>query len=488
MYKFQNILEFCKKSEFILGLILVGFFLKGLLLVCAFPIFGGQDESRHYNTIQYLSEPKEKSWTMQKQENEQAKDRLDTYHYSQEIQKTAIATDTDILRGENFNTIDFSSNYIGKNETEINQRQWKPYNFINPPDVVSNATLYHSLGTFIEKAVAGKSILVRFYLIRIFSVFLGTLVVLCAYLIAKNSGFSKRHSLILTAIISFQPKFSFYYSNINYDVLLILMFTLFTFFGILALKNGLNWKNLLLLIFSLFIAIKTKQTGMILLVPFIFLLTYFFYLKFKSKFKQHKKLLSLSIFICFFIVTILVFKVLSIDPANLGTTFFSINNYLSKTLTLGRFGLSARTYWGTLSWVNSWFMDYIINFIWLVEFFALIGLGFFFFGKYEKPKFLPEKKYLVFLLGMLIILQLGIRAADWKLFSYSEKIEIGTPGRYFLPNLTAHILLLFSGLGMFLARFKKERYFEKILRLGMILMFSFTLYLIFDVVLFRFYL
>ena len=491
MPRLRKILTFCQKPPFLLGLILVAFFLKGLLLVSAFPIFGGQDESRHYNTIQYLSEPKEKTWNMEVQTEEQKKaqnkDDLGTYRYSQEIQNTATATDTDALRGDIFNTIVFGENSQGPNEAEIDAHSWKPYNFISPPDAVSGTVLYHSLGSLIEKAFAAESILVRFYLIRIFSVLLGTFVILLSYLIAKNVGFSQKHSLLFTAIISFQPKFAFYYSNINYDVLLILMFALFTYAGVLALKNGPNWKNMALLIFSIFVAQATKPTGLILLIVFIFLLAYLFYKKFEARVKN--KISPYSILaITFSVVIAFAIITLSLDLANLGKITTSIGNYLAKSLTLGRIALSARTYWGTLSWTNSFFMDYIINFIWLVEFSSLIGLGFFFFGKNEKPQFLPEKKYLVFLIGMIVALQLGIRVADWSIFQELGKLEIGAPGRYFLPNLTAHIILVFSGLGMLFYRLKKEHYFEKSLLLGAILMLAFSLYLIFDVVIFRFYL
>ena len=495
MVRLRKILTFCQKPNFLLGLILLAFFLKGLLLVSAFPIFGGQDESRHYNTIQYLSEPKEKTWPITVQSKEQAKeqreeqdkDDLATYRYSEEIQNTATATDTDALRGDIFNTIAFSENSIGLNENEITARSWKPYNFVSPADMVGGTVLYHKLGTLIEKAFATESILVRFYLIRIFSVLLGTFVILLAYLTAKKMGFSARHSLLLTAIISFQPKFSFYYANINYDMLLILMFALFTYAGVLTLKDGPNWKNIALLVFSIFISRATKPTGTILLVAFIFLLAYLFYKKFETRVKSQVSpyfilAIAISVAIAFALIT------LSPDLTNLGEILTATGAYLGKSFTLGRLALSARTYWGTLSWTNSFFMDYIINFIWLVEFFSLIGLSFFFFGKNEKPKFLPEKKYLVFLVGMIVALQLGIRVADWSIFQTLGKLEIGAPGRYFLPNLTAHIILVFSGLGMLFTRAKKETYFDNSLLLGAILMLAFSLYLIFDVIIFRFYL
>ena len=91
----------------------------------------------------------------------------------------------------------------------------------------------------------------------------------------------------------------------------------------------------------------------------------------------------------------------------------------------------------------------------------------------------------MFFLLMVIALQAGIRFYDWKIFARTGALELGTPGRYFLPNMAAHIALLFTGLGMV---FRKKEYFDISLLVGLLLMFSFSLYLIFDVVMPRYYL
>jgi hypothetical protein len=67
------------------------------------------------------------------------------------------------------------------------------------------------------------------------------------------------------------------------------------------------------------------------------------------------------------------------------------------------------------------------------------------------------------------------------------KWSLGTPGRYFLPNLASHILLVGAGLGALLASFKKEKYFETTLLTLLIGMFAFMMYLTFDVIILRFY-
>ncbi|EKE16376.1 MAG: hypothetical protein ACD_11C00018G0012 [uncultured bacterium] len=480
--------NFYKKSGFILFLILSVFFFKGVFLAILRPIFVGQDEARHYNSIQYLTEPAKKDWEIiQKQMEEKDRDNFETYNFSEEIKNTATLTNNNLLRSSISNTIIFSKDYIGKNENEINQNNLPPINKFYPPDIV-NGSLYHKTASFIEKILENQNIFFRYYTIRIFSVFLGTLAILFAYLIAKNMGFSEKNSLLLTTIISFHPKLSEYFSNINYDVLMIPMFFLFTLGGILALKNGLGWKNLAIMFFAALIGFKAKGSGIVLFGILALLFLYFINEKIKAKEKKFRY----AFYAFFAIALVLLFayfkKFMPFEDRSILQTFSSLFKYLGATMTVGRFLASANTYWGALSWTNSFFLDKVTYLIWLIQFFAFAGLGLFFFSKKEKPAYLPEKKYIVFLLIIIFALQIGIRSFDWRIFSKCDCFALGLPGRYFLPNLASHIILVFVGLGMLFHYFKKQHYFDTALKTGLIFMFSITTYLIFNVIMYRFYL
>ena len=498
MKNFQS-LTFWKKPSIILALILAVFFLKGVFLAILFPIFSGQDEARHYNTIQYLAEPKNAVLNTEKdpRTNNNSlvdKDNFDTYNFSEEIQKVSAAANVNILRGDIFNTQIFSDNFDGQNEGAINSNDWKPYNYYSNPDIASGGySLYHKIASQIEKFFSAQNMLVRFYLIRIFSVLLGAFAILLSYFIAKTIGFSSKHALLLAAIISFQPKFSIYFTNINYDVLLIPMFFLFTLAGAYALKKGLNWKNLLLLIFSIVVAVQTKPTGYILAVIFIALIAYLLYEKVRLKTKRLKYSIYGLSFFAFFSIVYYLYSHFLVTSLSLGETITSISDYISRTITFSKFVLPSETYWGTLSWTNSLILNNVTNLIFIIETAAIIGLGPLLFSKklsLKYPNFLPAKKYILFLIGMLAVLQFGIRTADWHVFNQigGMKMSLGTPGRYFLPNLAAHIILVFTGIGALLAYFKKEKYFDYSLITGLILMMTLMLYTIFDVMLLRFYL
>lgn len=495
--KDSRFLRHCQDPRLILALILLVFFLKGVFLATIQPIFGGQDEARHYNTLQYFAEPEGAVTNDEKNQKKgdgrlRDKDDFDTYNFSEEIQRTASATGTDILRGEIYNTIPFSDSSEGINEPDINAKTWRPYNYYAEPDIAGTTSLYHKITSQIEKLFSDQSILVRFYLIRIFSVLLGTFAVFLTYRIATTIGFSPKISLILTALLAFQPKFSLYFTNINYDVFLIPSFFLFTYAGVLTLRQGINRKNFVLLILSILIATETKGTGYILIVPFLALMSFFLYegVKLRNKHIQYAVYGScLTIFLAT-IVSLYThfFERGQATVSNINT----ITDYLRKTITFGKFILPSETYWGTLSWVNSWALSHVTTLIFIIETIALIGLGLLLFSKKFKtqyPSFLPPKKYIVFLIGMIIALQLGIRIADWSVFSRigGMKMSLGTPGRYFLPNLASHILLLGAGLGAILAFLKQEKCFESLLLTILIGMFSLMSYLIFDVIILRFY-
>lgn len=491
-----------KKPGPILVLVLAIFMIKGVFLATISPIFDGQDESRHYNSIQYLSERGEKSWNPSQDINswDQDKDDLSTYRYSEEIKNTAIETGSEVLRSDIFNTVNFANGYNGYNEAKINSSPWKPVNYTEP-DVVTGSA-YHKIGSAIESFFASQSILVRFYSIRIFSVLLGTLSVFLSFLIAKNIGFSEKQSLLLTSIVTFQPKFSMYFTNINYDVLLIPMFFAFTLGIVFMIKNGKGIMNACIVVFSTMIAIETKRTGVVLLIILTFLLAFLAYSKLKYKFKNAKRLSFIFMAAALFLSFIFFWDYLPLNKfGGAYETLISFWKYVKETITPGKLALSSRTYWGTLDWTDSWFLANTIDVIKYIEIVSLIGLILFFFSRRPEIRWMPEKKLAALLVLMIIALQLGIRFADWILFIQYGKPVIGAPGRYFLPNLAAHIILVYVGLGMVFEKMRQIRikgrqiftqnaevYFERSLILGLFLMFYLSMYLIFNVIIYRFYL
>lgn len=475
-----------KTPVFLLYLLLAAFFLKGVFVATLFPMFTGQDEARHYNSVQYINEPADKSWEKSDRKHINEKECFLDYNFSEEILNAGTASGIDDIRSGLYNTADFSDTSEGKREQDILEQKWRPYNLFEHPDVV-HGSLYHTLVAPIEKALAGENILIRFYSIRIFSVFLGTIAILLAFCIARTIGFSSFIATLFAALVAFQPKFSMYMTNISYDTLLIPFFFLFTWGAVLSLRDGLNWKNISIMITAIALGVFTKGTAIILFVVFLGLVGFHLFKKAKN---PKKILLSATLFAgVLLIANSLLETKYSLSEflpfkGSATETIGSLGDYLNKSLTPGRLALSSRTYWGSLGWNDDLIVNNLTTFLWPIQIISAIGLILFLFTR-NKPDFLPEKKFIIFLIAMIIALQLGIRLADWNVFRAIGTIELGTPGRYFLPNLATHFILVMVGLGML---FGKREYFKNILLGSVLLLFFFSLYLTIDVILPRFYL
>ena len=474
------------RPAFLISLLLTVFFLKGVFLATLFPMFTGQDEARHYNSVQFINEP---AIEMEEKDIQKAKTNLDTfsdYNFSEEILKSGTASGIDSIRSGLYNTADFSDRYEGKNERDIVEKRWKPYNFHAYPDVVQGS-LYHQIAAKIEGVLSNQNILVRFFSIRIFSVFLGTIAVSLAFLIARAIGFNAYVSTLFAALVAFQPKFSMYMMNINYDALLIPLFFLFTLGGVMSIKKGLNGENFSIMLLAVVLGLFTKGTAIILLVVFLGLIGFHLFKKVRN---QRKLILSGGMFLAILALVSIPFgeryRLTTLIPfkGSLFETLSSLGSYLSKSLTPGHFALSSRTYWGSLGWNNDFLANHLTNIVWPIEMLAGVGVILLLFTK-NKPDFLPEKKCILFLIVMTLALQLGIRMADWSVFISTHALDLGTPGRYFLPNLATHFILLFVGIGMLLG---KRAYFKNALLGGVLLMFFFSFYLTLNVILPRFYL
>ena len=522
----------------ILFLILIAFFFRGVFLVGVFPIFKGQDESRHYNTVQYLSTDQDKDCQNKEfdengkvvyKQDKQIKQDLSTYRYSDEIKETALVVQHKQIRGEYYDKVNFTDSRDGLGERELKSKQYSKTQHVCPPDVAMSTfgkdrfSLYQWGVLGVEKFLSSQDIFVRYNAIRIVSVLLGVVMLWVAYLIFRTVEFSTRQSLILTAIISFQPKLSIYFTNINYDVLLIPLWTGFILVGSIILKKGWNFTNGLTLFLLLAGAIMTKPSALPLLGLGMFLVGRTFYIKFKKQ-KINWVLVGGIILVGGFISYLLL------DKAGMTVLLSkeyldSLGEYLGESFS--RIDGSSSNYWGVIGWSANNLTLLYVKVIWVIEWVAWFGLGLWITGPwakglkkginlkllacpilknkypvisgiisiYEKIKkrcqkgyfreLKGQKKYFWFMLIAVVILQLGIRVADWKVFTKTGGLDLGTPGRYWLPNIIPHFVLLALGLKIIMI---EKKYFEFSLFAFLVLMILYWTYGVVDVIIPRFYL
>lgn len=475
-----------KNLPFLLIFIILAFLFREIFLAAVFPLFTGQDEARHYNTIQWLAQKQvyDCSTGSFKEIENQEKENLATYRFSEEIRETSTAAYTSRWREENYRKSEYPIGTLGQNESLIQTADWSQQNIVCPPDIVSQSlkfSLFHWLGSKIETLGQELDILNRFYLVRTLAILFGTATLILAYLSVIEAGFSRRTSLLITFILSLQPRFSIYTTNINYDTLLIPFFALFFWAGLRALRQGLTPVNILLLLTGLVGAIVTKGTSLVLLGAFSFLGAWLVYQK-RSLWKE----IPLPYWIGGFILVTLAafaltttYKLTGIIPR---LSFTSLSDYIEKSFA--RIPSSSENFWGTISWNQSTWGPFFVYILWLIEAITLYGLIRFFYLK-EALSFLPTRVVVLFCLCMMLTLQIGIRLYDWNVFQNTGELSLGTPGRYFLPTLLPQLILIAIGLGVV---FRKKIWLERSLVVVSLLMLTFNLYTVWLIIIPRFYL
>ncbi len=137
-----------------------------------------------------------------------------------------------------------------------------PYWLFHPP-------LYYLLGAFSLALVGSSDVDVQLYVVRLMSVVLGTLVVLVAFLTAKQL-FPSDYFLIvgIPAFIVFLPMHTFITSVVNNDNLAELLVSLFIMVLVKALKDGLSPLRMALIGLLTILGLLAKRTA-ILTIPLL---------------------------------------------------------------------------------------------------------------------------------------------------------------------------------------------------------------------------
>lgn len=480
-----------KKPLFWLSILLFVFITKGVFLSILFPFFQGPDEQLHYATIQHHDEPREKTWPITRSATRVGVGSdISTFGFSEETIRSAQTTGFDEVKFQNENTQEFSQSATGLNENEIINNKWKKYIDIYPTNTSGTSSIYYSLGTKIEQLLSDRSILTRFFSIRFLSIAFGALVVLLAYLTARKIDLSERNSLIIATLVAFQPMLSASASQVNIDIALILAFSSYIYVSAWMLHDGMNRKNLVLLPLTLLLAFYSKGPGIILFALTPFLLGYLIYKRFDISPKRFFLWAILSIFVLSSLVFLLVPKNYLIGITNFSAAsrfdspIESLTKYADKTLGTGALLRTEASYWGHFGWLDTKVSSDALTAIRDIEMVAFLGIALFLLSK-KTASYLPQKKYVIFFIGIIFALQLAIRFYDWRVFDATGQILIGTPGRYFLPNIIPHILLIVTGLGFF-TRNKKQ--FDILLKTLLVLMILYSLYAMIDIIIPRYYL
>ena len=538
------------KHNLILILLLVAFFLKGLIFVALIPMHQGSDEYYHYSTVQYLAEPKEKTWELKDEEPLERGTRfINEFFYTDEIRAFSDLMKSWEYSGKAHNTQDFSPETVSSIEERMTSGEFLPYITYTQPKVIPESTgnLAHRIMSFVERIFSYEDAFTRYGLSRIPAIFYGMITIVCAFYIALWSGMTRNLSLLIAGIIAFHPQFGATTAIINYDPLLIVGFSLSLLCYVSVLRHGLNpWNSIGLFLFP-WIAMEAKATGGILFVPSILMFFWgvFSYL-WKKKFKIRYYIagvLSTALLAggIFFLIPSHYFDIATTLPrgATLESAWPSIQEYIleDSVFNSGKIERTAITYWGAFGWLDSQIHPETIDVIQVIELIGYIALAFGFFIYilstlvkhlshalhtlfyvspfaprwkklrkkpqiatltktlrtifspiasyfYNRGKYLPEWKYIFLFIFMMLLLRFVIHLFDWRL-RFMDIDSIGLPGRYFLPTIIPHIILVLTGWAMI---FRNTVLYSIFLKLVFVAMVLLSLYALFWITLPRYYL
>lgn len=474
-------------SKLILVLILALFIVKAVILAFLMPALQNPDEQIHYGTVEFLAEPTFKDWPIvELKKRINIGSDISTYGLSEEIIRSAKSVQFDEVKFEKQNTQDFSST---TGENEILQNNWNHYIDIYPTSVSGNKSLYYTFASWLERLFSDESIFTRMFLARLLASLFGLGIVILAYLIAKKISFSEQASLLFTTLIAFQPMFSITGAQVNIDIALVFAFSLFLYAGVSLMKDT-NWKYAALIIFSAILGLFSKGPGIVLIAMMYPLFSWCAYQKLqipKGKFLTWLAIATVAIIGLVFLIVpknYLVSITNFAAQSKFSSPAESIGKYMGKTLGIGEFRDTTLSYWGQFGWLDSSIPEWSLDIIIVITLVGFIGTILYLFSRKEIP-YLPERRYLILFLGIIIALQVAIRFYDWRVYDYTSQILIGQPGRYFLPNIIAHLLVVITGIGFLLRQENRFVLAMKVLTLAMILL---QLHAIVNVIIPRYYL
>ncbi|TXI33884.1 MAG: phospholipid carrier-dependent glycosyltransferase [Candidatus Moraniibacteriota bacterium] len=476
-----------KFALYLTGILLL-FLFKGVFLAVLFPLFQNPDEQTHYSTAQYWAEPQVKNWPFRNlPSTSTTHSSISTYGFSEEVIRSAEANQFDEVRASDQNIPDFTTIL---SDQALVENDWKRYIDTTSTNVSGTRSVYYLLGSWLERLLSSESIFARLFSMRTLATLFGAGVIYLAYHIARRAGFSPFVGLLFTILVAFQPMFAMTAAQVNIDIALVFAFSLFLFAGVSLLRDGLTWSHALLLISAAILGLFSKGPGIVLVAMLYPLLAWTSYRALNLPLKKFLTLLAgASIFLAsttFLIIPKSYFVNITNFTAQskFSSTIESIGKYLDKTLSSGELRDTARSYWGHFGWLDNAIPDWTLSVIILITIVGFIGTVWYLCSQ-RKFTYLPEKRFLVLFLGMIIALQIAIRFYDWRVFDYTGQILIGQPGRYFLPNVIAHLIIIATGIGFLLRREKFFLFALKALTLAMILL---QIHAIINVIIPRYYL
>ena len=474
-------------KNYLLILLLFVTLLKGVLWSFSVPLFQAPDEQAHYATIQAYALPK----GYQPRSNDFQIDKLishdiNTQNLSPELRNFLVSTDFERIRFRPDNQMIFKKNSRnGLNEASIRSGAFSRFVEKFPPWKVPYGSVYYAPMSWIENLLHNQSNMERFFAIRLFSVLLGTLLVLCSYFIFLEVFQDKTESAILAGIVSFQPMLTFINSSVNVDPLLFLSFAIFLLGSVRILKNKIGAFSLICIIAGMTLGILTKPPGyfMPVILPILALFYLFIYHGKKFAFLSGKKMF-LGAFLFIAAAGGTAYAISRLYFPNILRTLSLVPKYLQFELKYQPSLERSLSYWGNFGWVDTNLSRFLIFSIWILSILVTIGIVKYFLAAFFSKSQKNAEKDRVFFFQLLyfLIFVAGVSAmihfVNLQFVNPNNVADqsgsISTQGRYFFPSLIPRLALMAFGFACLFPGIRR-RYIFMLLLLGMVFLNTWSL-------------
>lgn len=423
--------------------LLIAAFLNGLVWIILTPIWQYPDEQSHFAQVQNIAE----------------KSRIIGYSrntsYEIALSEEIMETSRDSLGNNQFtyhpeNKIEYSTTITGLRENEITSLPKTSRLELVKTEATSNPPLYYVLAAFVYKIFYNSNLFTRIILIRVFSlsIFMG-LIFLCyqmGNIIFKN----KLLSITISSIIAFTPMLVYVSTGILPDTLTNFFFAIIIFFSLKILNETFNKRDVPILITTLFAGLITRQqfyiSTLIIIFPILLVI-----LKRKNIIKPFIFLMiSIASFLYIaypLINSIPLFKYFRIaDFYIFIDTKISFNSFANfAALSCKRtFSETMPWFWGIYKWLSLSLPPVYYQIINRIVFIAIFGFLIKLFYVIKKKKY-DQLKILLFLLWAPFIYFITLMI--WNYFFFTKNgYSFGIQGRYYFPIIIPIFAILLIGI------------------------------------------
>ena len=439
-----------KEKSLIILLLLTTLF-KGIVWTAFVPLWHTPDEQAHFAQVQYYAENRKG---------------LSGDDLSQEVfeSERLLGTLRD-SQGNNLFTyhpqynIEYTDSSIGKYERQLQSIPLSARTVYIKKEAAGYPPLFYILSALGYTTAQPFDLFVRLSFTRMISVFLAVATVWASFLLSR-SIFPKRTllSIATASLVSFQPMFTFVTAGVNNDNLLNLLTTVLLWLLVDSLRKGMTATRNLAMFITLALGFYTKQ----LIYPFIplpLLVVIYDYLKKKKGRILYKNIFFIALILA--VAVILLMRLLNsgylpgwpmVNPQS-PMVDLSLSTYLKQKLPV-LYSETLPWYWGVFKWLGVVLPLTVLRVIKIVLAVSLFGLVHYFLTRVWRKKFTTTDWQLMLLIFSSLWFGFWLLLWDYMLVR-SIGFSHGIQGRYFFPNISAHMTLVVFGLWQLLKKYQR---------------------------------